>query len=279
MLRRGGLKDDVNVAMVQTAIRMDKNCTFSTNRFYSRHKYLIGDAIWPGFVPKDQEKYFKEPQNHYPRMQVDWFLKSRLAAVKSAVTSIASRCSQKPNKEAENGATEAQEQHVTGLKLIDINTDREWTNIVAEHVMKCGSLFDFVKSEKKGFELMDFYQCKHCHVTLCKHACCSLQESAMKPQGTRGPKIAELNALMAVAAYCSGVTPTRLEELCANAGIVCPSKSNLLIVYEKVKDSVLDLSEGVLKNNRRRHNAECQRQAAYKGDIQFQDKNGKWPLL
>jgi hypothetical protein len=129
MLRRGGLKDDVNVAMVQTAIRMDKNCTFSTNRFYSRHKYLIGDAIWPGFVPKDQEKYFKEPQNHYPRMQVDWFLKSRLAAVKSAVTSIASRCSQKPNKEAENGVTEAQEQHVTGLKLI------------AEHVMKCGSLF------------------------------------------------------------------------------------------------------------------------------------------
>jgi hypothetical protein len=71
----------------------------------------------------------------------------------------------------------------------------------------------------------------------------------MKPQGKRGPKIAELNALMAVAAYCSGVTPTGFEELCANAGIICPSKCNLLILYEKVKDSVLDLSEGVLKNN------------------------------
>ena len=119
--------------------------------------------------------------------------------------------------------------------------------MVAEHVMKCGSLFNFVKSEKKGFELMDFYQCKHCHVTLCNHACCSLQESAMKSSGTRGPKIAELNALMAITAYCSRVTPMRLEEMCTNAGIVCPTKSKLLIMYEKVKDSVLDLLEGVLQ--------------------------------
>jgi hypothetical protein len=125
-------------------------------------------------------------------MQVDWFLKSRLLAVKSAVDTIASRQGKKRNHDSENHATDAHEaenhktdalpmqaQHVSGIKLIDIDTDREWTNIVAQHVMKCGSLFKFVKSEKKGFKLMDFYQCMHCHVTLCKHACFSSCESVL----------------------------------------------------------------------------------------------------
>ena len=262
---------------------------FSWNRSKNERKYLIGDAIWPGFVPKDQEEYFKDTLNHSPRMQVDWFLKSRLLAVKSAVDTIASRHGTKRDHDAENHPADAQEaenhetdalpmqaQHVSGIKLIDIDTDREWTNIVAQHVMKCGSLFKFVKSEKKGFKLMDFYQCMHCHVTLYKHACFSSHESVLQPPEKRGPKTAELNALMGVAAYCSGVTPARLEEMCANAGIVCPSQSNLMIMYERVKDSVLDLSGQALRYNHRKHNAACRSQTGYKGDIKFQDHNRKW---
>jgi hypothetical protein len=162
MLRRGGLKDDLNVALVRAAIRTDASGIFSLNRSKKEKKYLIGDAIWPGFVPKDQEEYFKDTSNHSPRMQVDWFLKSRLLAVKSAVDTIASRHGKKCDHDVENHATDGQKvenhetdalpmqaQHVSGIKLIDIDTDREWTNIVAQHVMKCGSLFKFVKSEKK----------------------------------------------------------------------------------------------------------------------------------
>ena len=36
MFRRGGLKNDGNIAMVRTAIQTDKSCTFSTNKFHWR---------------------------------------------------------------------------------------------------------------------------------------------------------------------------------------------------------------------------------------------------
>ena len=108
--------------------------------------------------------------------------------------------------------------------------------------MKCRSLFQFVKSGKKGFEVVDFYQCKHCHQMLCKHACRPSQQSVMEPPEKPGPKRGELNGLMAIASYTAGVTPARLEEMCANAGQVCPAKSNMMKMYQKVKDCVLDLS-------------------------------------
>jgi hypothetical protein len=100
-------------------------------------------------------------------MQIDWFLDSRSpAAVESAVATIVSHHYDESDKESENDAGDAlpmEAQHVSGIKLIDIDMDREWTNIIAEHTMKCQSHFEFVKSVKKGFKLVDFYQCKHCN--------------------------------------------------------------------------------------------------------------------
>jgi hypothetical protein len=275
MLRIGGLEDLVSVAQVRAAIRTDKTCIFTRNRYNQKLYYLIGAAaIFPGFVPKDQDDYFEEVANHYPRMPIDWFLNSRLPAVESAVATMA-----ESDKESENDAGDAVGmviQHASGIKLIDIDIDRQWTNIVADHAMKCKSHFEFVKSVKKGFELVDYYRCKHCHEILCKHASFPSQQSAMEPLGKRGPKRGELNGLMAVASYSSGMTPSRVEEMCANAGQVCPTKSNLMVMYEKVKDCVLDLSMEALRLNRRRHSVACRNQAGYKGDIQFQDTNGKW---
>jgi hypothetical protein len=42
------------------------------------------------------------------------------------------------------------------------------------------------------------------------------------------------------------------------------------VQYEKVKDSVLDLSLEVLRLSRKKHSAACQNQAGYEGDIKFQ---------
>jgi hypothetical protein len=66
--------------------------------FSRRTDPLIGDAIWPGFVPEDQEEYFQNIPNHYPIIRINWFLKSRLPAVKSAVATIESRHSKKPDE-------------------------------------------------------------------------------------------------------------------------------------------------------------------------------------
>jgi hypothetical protein len=216
MLRTGGLKDYVSVAQVRAAIRTDKSCIFTSSRCKAKRKYVIADVIIPGFVPDDQEEYFQEVPNHYPRMQIDWFLKSRLPAVEKAIATIASHHCNTSDKES-GDAMQMEAQLVSGIKLIDIDVDREWTNIIAEHAMKCRSLFQFVKSGKKGFEVVDFYQCKHCHQMLWKRACRPSQQSVMEPPEKRGPKRGELNGLMAIASYTAGVTPARLEEMCANA--------------------------------------------------------------
>jgi hypothetical protein len=52
---------------------------------------------------------------------------------------------------------------LSGYKFIDIGLDREWTDIVASHSISCSQpTLRLIGNTKKGYELIDHYQCSWC---------------------------------------------------------------------------------------------------------------------
>jgi sRNA-binding protein len=71
------------------------------------------------------------------------------------------------------------------------------------------------------------------------------------------------------------MTQITLRQFCAEAGIVCPTKSTLISLWSEVKDNVLAISKEQLLENLRKHNRACRQLQNYKGDIEFVDINGR----
>jgi hypothetical protein len=71
------------------------------------------------------------------------------------------------------------------------------------------------------------------------------------------------------------MTPITLQHFCAEAGIVCLTKSTLQSLWSKVKVNVLAVSKDQLLENCRKHNEACRQLENYKGDIKFVDMNGR----
>ena len=278
-LKVGGLGTSIGVAQISSALRTHHDGMFQYNKYNNMHHYMLGTPCQEGWSPAQQKSSFSLVQNRKPRMQKNFFLHSSLRTVEKNIGTVlhAHEMKDAPENDDDGNEHPNKPQHHTetvGFKLMSIDVDREWTNTVTEHVMNCGRRLDFVESEKKGFELIDTYRCGRCQKLIQKRSSHDSQESTMEPSGKPGPKTSEVNALMGVATYAAGIHPTRTEELCAEAGIVCPSKSNLMRMYEKVKVTVLDLSEAALIANRKKHCAECRKQPNYPGDVTFHDRDG-----
>jgi hypothetical protein len=99
-----------------------------------------------GILPKYFKSLFKN---------ADWLVSQvKIASCEKCITLQQETWWQ--NQETYNRCTVNAGPACQWYKVIDIDTDWEWTNVVAQHVMKCGSLFKFVTSKKK-FKLIDFF--------------------------------------------------------------------------------------------------------------------------
>ena len=90
----------------------------------------------------------------------------------------------------------------TGLKLVDIDEEAKFLHEQQHHSITCRHIMRIVKTEKRGFDLKQFWSCQFCHTQILQR---SSRDSTIT-QKQPGPVPSELNRIMGVSMYASGIT-------------------------------------------------------------------------
>ena len=277
MLNRGNALS-VNSSDITNALRGSRVSNTTNNRYKGVRYFCLGDCL--GTTPKDRGLV------HIPRIRRDYFTITKECAktldiaennIRDAsqrdTINIAENVdednsdSEKSNEyDAEIVETEiiAISKKHTGYKISSIDLDREWTQIVTNHVKECPkSVLEVTNVHKNGYELVDTYQCRWCMKIFSKRASRDIM------MGDSKRKSADINVAMSVATYVSGNSISKTLELCSEVGIVQPTKRMQTNTRRKLKEIVFDLSTNQLLLNRREHVRRARDMPGYEGDIIF----------
>ena len=91
--------------------------------------------------------------------------------------------------------------------------------------------------------------------------------------GSSNRKTANINDIIAVDTYVTGVSISKTSELSAEVVLISPAKNTIVVTWKKLKGIIFDLSEEHLKLNIKKHVAKVRYMPDYKGDITFTIKN------
>jgi hypothetical protein len=190
-LQDGGVKDLPKDAVID-ALKYQAKGRFEEDRYEAKRYYLVGEIPHSTFrsSPKSQVKMLSsaDPERK-PAMNSEYFLSPsvmrrnwkvlntlsdelKLSHLSSALESsgaLRERQVNLPPPPVSAAAVSPMISHngcgviLSGYKFIDIGFDREWTDIVASHSISCSQpTLRLIGNTKKGYELIDHYQCSWC---------------------------------------------------------------------------------------------------------------------
>ena len=113
-----------------------------------------------------------------------------------------------------------------------------------EHTKSCPDGHLHLHSvKKKGFELVDAYQCSECTKILVKQS--SLKSKKIPTK--RGPFSPDINVSMSAAMFTNAISPMNMENLCSTVGIAHPNRFTMMGTNKYLKKQIKELSDDQLK--------------------------------
>ena len=141
---------------------------------------------------------------------------------------------------------------------------------VQVHIRKCiKSELKVLKYNKRGYELVENYQCSICKEILVKRASKEIEHN-----GKKGRSSVEINKATSLSMFTSAISQANMTQFCSEVGIVHPEYSTLQRNNKSMKRDLMELSGEQLKKNRMEHVKFVRSQPGYEGDIEVFE-NGK----
>jgi hypothetical protein len=222
ILKRCGCGGVTMPLVVKTIRKMSKTGLPLTNRFN-----LIGYVCFSGSpaYTSPQEQLKLEPI--LPRIKHCYFLASGRFTTEDARLIDGSQPQKpkaSPNKTTADEQPKASRQ---GLKLVDMDIEESFIDIIQQHAAECGHSLVKVDSKnvRKGFDLIATYSCKFCKKEIIQW---SSRDASRK--GSRGVAPSKINLQIAVGCYSCGIHPSKAHKLFTRCGILYVI-SRLPIVY------------------------------------------------
>jgi hypothetical protein len=160
-----------------------------------------------------------------------------------------------------------------GFKIVDMDLEDHFIQEMQNHRIACHRAMEKLKSRKKGFDIINKWECAFCHSTIDRQS--SQNVRRVSSGGKRDPLASEINVLIAESAYENGVSETKGLKFLEGALISSPASNAWRKFRFKNQDAACEVSTEQLRANRREHVEACRAQHNYKGDLKFTDLDGK----
>ena len=154
-------------------------------------------------------------------------------------------------KKKSTSSTPSIDLSATGLMFAKLSIVRDTVEAMNMHRKKCNSPIEVTQMNKSGFEVFHKLSCNFCKRTFeIRSGPEPVDDDTTKKRGRR---TSQLNMILTNGFHASALQIGKAKNLCMEIGCVSPSETGLHGMMGKRKDSVIDVGEEVLRENRKEH--------------------------
>jgi len=137
-----------------------------------------------------------------------------------------------------------------GYRITDIGLEQKFFKLLFEHAQKCpNGHLDCVSASKQGWGSQDIYQCSDCDEYFEFRSCSWIRTSTSSSDAKRSRLQPALSVQIPIATRNKGIGATKLISLCAETGIQCPTKRNIVQQRRKVDCAIREEGKEQLVKN------------------------------
>lgn len=290
ILERGGIK--FSHKHITDRIRTQKLITLKPNKFRNKRWFPLHEEEMKYPTPKQQLAAEKELPQIDPNYFTDLGIKFKYIGVKSKSQTTTGAASNNNNiasasttaspttstnnsnnnssssninssnntttnnnsstaKKKSTSSTPSIDPSATGLMFANLSIVRDTVELIDEHRKKCNASLKVTHMNRSGFEVFHKLGCNFCKRSF-------EIRSGPKPADDdttkkRGRKTSQLNMILTNGMHSSATQIGKMKNLCMEVGCISPSETGLHLMMLKRKKSAIDVTEDVLRENRKEH--------------------------